>query len=181
MQVISTVIPDVLVIEPKVHRDGRGFFVETFNLANFETATGIKRQWVQDNHSRSTKGVLRGLHFQNPKPQGKLVRCSSGAVFDVAVDVRSSSPTFLDWFGVELSEKNHRQLWVPEGFAHGFVVVSDVAEVLYKTTDYFHPQHDRGVRWDDPTIGVEWPLSVTPIVSQKDGLQPTVEAADFYR
>lgn len=181
MQVISTVIPDVLVIEPKVHRDGRGFFVETFNLANFETATGIKREWVQDNHSRSTKGVLRGLHFQNPKPQGKLVRCSSGAVFDVAVDVRSSSPTFLDWFGVELSEKNHRQLWVPEGFAHGFVVVSDVAEVLYKTTDYFHPQHDRGVRWDDPTIGVEWPLSVTPIVSQKDGLQPTVEAADFYR
>lgn len=180
MQVISTPIPDVLVIEPQVHRDGRGFFVETFNLAAFEAGTGVKRHWVQDNHSRSTKGVLRGLHFQNPRPQGKLVRCTAGAVFDVAVDVRRSSPTFLKWFGVELSGDNHRQLWVPEGFAHGFVVLSDVAEVLYKATDYYQPQHDRGVRWDDPAIGVEWPMRVTPVVSDKDGRQPAVDGAELY-
>lgn len=166
----------MLVITPTVFGDDRGFFVETFNEAAFTSETGIERTWVQDNHSRSRQGVLRGLHFQNPQAQGKLVRCSRGAVFDVAVDVRRSSKTFLRWVGIELSESNHTQLWVPEGFAHGFLVLTEVADLQYKTTDYYAPTSDAGIRWDDPDIGIDWPLTGDPIVSAKDADLP--HAAD---
>ena len=150
VKVTPTAIPDVLVIEPKVFGDARGFFLESFNQKAFDEAIGRHVDFVQDNHSRSAKGVLRGLHYQIQQPQGKLVRVVRGAVFDVAVDIRKSSPTFGHWVGVELSEENHKQLWVPEGFAHGFLVLSESADFLYKTTDYYAPAHERAIRWDDP-------------------------------
>ena len=157
MQVISTSIPDVLIIEPKVFGDARGFFMESFNARAFDEAVGRRVEFVQDNHSRSTKGVLRGLHYQMQQPQGKLVRVARGAVFDVAVDIRKSSATFGQWVGVELTEDNHRQLWVPAGFAHGFLVLSDSADFLYKTTDYYAPAHERCIVWNDASLGINGP------------------------
>ena len=168
MKVIATAIPEVLIIEPKVFGDARGFFYESFNQQAFNDATCTDHQFVQDNHSRSTQGVLRGLHYQVQQPQGKLVRAVRGSVFDVAVDIRKSSPTFGQWVGVELSEDNHRQLWVPPGFAHGFVVLSESADFLYKTTDYYAPAHERCIVWNDPAIGIEWPVSAAPSLSAKD-------------
>ncbi|MDX3877399.1 dTDP-4-dehydrorhamnose 3,5-epimerase [Achromobacter denitrificans] len=169
MNVIEQAIPEVVIFEPRVFGDARGFFFESFNKKVFEEATGIQRDFVQDNHSRSSKGVLRGLHYQIRQAQGKLVRVSEGAVFDVAVDIRQTSPTFGQWVGAVLSAENKRQMWVPEGFAHGFLVLSDHAEFLYKTTDYYAPQHERCVRWDDPAIGIDWPLQgSTPVMSEKD-------------
>lgn len=168
MQAIPTAIPDVMLIEPRVFGDARGFFFESYNEHTFAEATGLRLNFVQDNHSRSTKGVLRGLHYQIRQPQGKLVRVVRGSVFDVAVDVRKSSPTFGQWVGVELSESNHRQLWVPAGFAHGFLVTSDSADFLYKTTDYYAPEHERCIAWNDPGVGVVWPLEGAPQLSAKD-------------
>ncbi|MGK2915723.1 MAG: dTDP-4-dehydrorhamnose 3,5-epimerase [Porticoccaceae bacterium] len=168
MILTPTAIADVVIIEPKVFGDARGFFYESFNQRAFRDATGVDTDFVQDNHSRSAKGVLRGLHYQIRQPQGKLVRVVRGAVFDVAVDIRRSSATFGQWVGVELSEDNHRQLWVPAGFAHGFLVLSDSAEFLYKTTDYYAPEHERCIRWDDSDIGIAWPLDGAPLVSAKD-------------
>lgn len=168
MKIIETDIPDVLIIEPKVFGDERGFFYESFNAAAFEAATGIKRQFVQDNHSKSQRGVLRGLHYQIQQPQGKLVRVVAGEVFDVAVDLRRSSPSFGRWVGTRLSAQNQRQLWIPEGFAHGFVVLSESAEFLYKTTDYYAPAHERSLLWNDPQIGIDWPFNEPPQLSQKD-------------
>jgi dTDP-4-dehydrorhamnose 3,5-epimerase len=161
-------IPDVMLIEPEVFGDTRGFFFESFNRRMFEEAIGRDLDFVQDNHSRSARNVLRGLHFQVQQPQGKLVRVAIGSIFDVAVDIRRDSPTFRRWVGVELSAENQRQLWVPEGFAHGFLVTSDSADVLYKATDYYAPEHERSIRWDDPTLGIEWPLDGTPRLSEKD-------------
>jgi dTDP-4-dehydrorhamnose 3,5-epimerase len=165
-----TTIPDVLVIEPKVFGDARGFFYESFNQQAFNEATGLDIQFVQDNHSRSTQGVLRGLHYQLPPfAQGKLVRCTRGAVWDVAVDIRKSSPTFGKWAGVELTEDNHKQFWIPPGFAHGFIVLSDTADFLYKTTAYYAPTHDRCIVWNDPDLAVQWPSTgVAPQLSAKD-------------
>ncbi len=168
MNVVPTNIPDVLILEPKVFGDDRGFFLESYNERVFAELTGIKAQFVQDNHSRSQKGVLRGLHYQIQQPQGKLVRVVNGSVFDVAVDIRKSSATFGHWVGVELSAKNHRQLWVPPGFAHGFVVLSDSADFLYKTTDYYAPEHERCIIWNDPSIGIVWPIDNEPLLSTKD-------------
>jgi dTDP-4-dehydrorhamnose 3,5-epimerase len=168
MKVIPTTIPDVLILEPKVFGDSRGFFMESFNEATFAKVTGLSVSFVQDNHSRSAKGVLRGLHYQIRQPQGKLVRVVKGEVFDVAVDLRRGSPTFGQWAGTHLSEENHRQFWVPAGFAHGFVVLSDSADFLYKTTDYYAPEHERCLLWNDPTVGVDWPLSIPPLLSAKD-------------
>jgi len=168
MKVTPTNIPDVLIIEPKVFGDSRGFFFESFNQQAFNEATGKNLQFVQDNHSRSAKGVLRGLHYQIQQPQGKLVRVTSGAVFDVAVDIRKSSPTFGQWTGVELNAESHRQLWVPAGFAHGFVVISETADFLYKTTDYYAPEFERCIAWNDPAIGINWPVDETPQLSGKD-------------
>ncbi|MFI8742679.1 dTDP-4-dehydrorhamnose 3,5-epimerase [Stutzerimonas zhaodongensis] len=168
MKVIETDIPDVLIVEPKVFGDERGFFYESFNAAAFEAATGLKRQFVQDNHSKSQRGVLRGLHYQIQQPQGKLVRVVAGEVFDVAVDLRRSSPTFGRWVGTRLSADNQRQLWIPEGFAHGFVVLSESAEFLYKTTDYYAPAHERSLLWNDPQIGIDWPFTEPPQLSKKD-------------
>ena len=168
MNVIETGIAGLLVLEPKVFGDARGFFMESFNARTFAEVTGVKADFVQDNHSRSQKGVLRGLHYQVQQPQGKLVRVAQGRVFDVAVDLRRSSPTFGRWYGVELSGENHRQFWVPAGFAHGFYVLSDSADFLYKTTDYYAPQHERSLAWNDPTVGVQWPLDGEPLLSAKD-------------
>ena len=169
MNVISTSLPGVLIIEPKVFGDARGFFFESFNQQRFNEATGTNFNFVQDNHSRSAKGVLRGLHYQIQKPQGKLVRVARGTVFDVAVDLRKSSPHFGQWVGVELSEDNQRQLWVPPGFGHGFVVTSNSADFLYKTTDYYAPAYERCVAWNDPAIGIEWPdIGIAPLLSTKD-------------
>ena len=169
MKVIPTSIPDVLIIEPKVFGDARGFFFESFNQRAFNEAVGQDVQFVQDNHSRSGKGVLRGLHYQVQNAQGKLVRVARGRVFDVAVDVRKGSPTFGQWAGVELSEDNQRQFWVPAGFAHGFVVLSDTADFLYKTTDYYAPAHERCIAWNDPTLAIAWPeMGMAPILSAKD-------------
>ena len=168
MNVIETGIPGLLVLEPKVFGDARGFFMESFNARTFADLTGVKTDFVQDNHSRSGRGVLRGLHYQVQQPQGKLVRVAQGRVFDVAVDLRRSSPTFGRWYGVELSGENHRQFWVPAGFAHGFYVLSDSADFLYKTTDYYAPQHERSLAWNDPTVGVQWPLEGEPLLSAKD-------------
>ncbi|MCZ8253459.1 MAG: dTDP-4-dehydrorhamnose 3,5-epimerase [Hylemonella sp.] len=169
MQIVPTAIPEVLIIEPKVFGDARGFFFESYNARAFAQATGLDLNFVQDNHSRSARGVLRGLHYQLKQAQGKLVRVVRGSVFDVAVDVRRSSPTFGRWVGVELSESNHRQLWVPAGFAHGFLVTSESAEFLYKTTDYYAPEHERCIAWNDPAIGIEWPLDGgAPALSAKD-------------
>ena len=168
MKVTPTAIPEVLIIEPKVFGDARGFFYESFNQKVFNEATGLSLNFVQDNHSRSAQGVLRGLHYQIQQPQGKLVRVVRGAVFDVAVDIRKASPTFGKWVGVELSEDNHRQLWVPPGFAHGFVVLSESADFLYKTTDYYAPEFERCIAWNDPAIGIGWPYEGIPLLSGKD-------------
>jgi dTDP-4-dehydrorhamnose 3,5-epimerase len=169
MKITPTAIPEVLIIEPQVFGDARGFFLESFNQRSFDEAVGRTIRFVQDNHSRSRRGVLRGLHYQICQPQGKLVRVVSGTVYDVAVDVRRGSSTFGRWVGVELSADNFRQLWVPEGFAHGFVVLSDSADFLYKTTDYYAPSHERCVQWDDADIGIEWPdPGCPPALSVKD-------------
>ncbi|MBP7453979.1 MAG: dTDP-4-dehydrorhamnose 3,5-epimerase [Ottowia sp.] len=173
MQATPLAIADVMLIEPKVFGDSRGFFYESFNQQAFDQATGVHLPFVQDNHSRSRRGVLRGLHYQlPPKAQGKLVRVVRGAVFDVAVDIRRDSPTYGQWVGVELSEENHRQLWIPPGLAHGFVVLSETADFLYKTTDTYSPAHERSIRWDDPAIGIDWPLAAhgisEPLLSDKD-------------
>ena len=168
MQVVQTAIPDLLILEPKVFGDDRGFFFESFNQQTFQNLTGVKANFVQDNHSKSAANVLRGLHYQIEQAQGKLVRVTSGEVFDVAVDIRRQSATFGKWVGVLLSAESKRQLWVPPGFAHGFVVLKDNTEFLYKTTDYYAPQHERCIRWDDPSIGVEWPITQAPTLSGKD-------------
>jgi len=168
VKVTPTAIPDVLVIEPKVFGDARGFFFESFNGKAFDEAVGRHVEFVQDNHSRSAKGVLRGLHYQVTQPQGKLVRVCAGEIFDVAVDVRRTSPTFGRWVGVVLSAENKRQMWIPEGFAHGFLTLSDSADVLYKATDYYAPRYERCIRWDDPAVGITWPGGMTPLLSAKD-------------
>lgn len=170
-QVTTTPIEGVLVLEPKVFGDARGFFFESFNARDFELATGLKKNFVQDNHSKSSKGVLRGLHYQVQHAQGKLVRVTSGSVFDVAVDIRADSKTFGQWFGLELSDENKRQLWIPEGLAHGFLVTSESAEFLYKTTDYYHPEYERSLLWNDPAINIHWPihaLDAPPLLAKKD-------------
>jgi dTDP-4-dehydrorhamnose 3,5-epimerase len=179
MKVIPTAIPDVLIIEPKVFGDERGFFFESFNQANFETAINRQVNFVQDNHSRSAKNVLRGLHYQIQQPQGKLVRVVQGEVFDVAVDIRKSSPTFGKWVGEVLSADNKKQLWVPEGFAHGFVVLSETAEFLYKTTDYYAPEFERSIIWNDPAIGIQWPIKGEPALSAKDQLGKSFATAEY--
>jgi dTDP-4-dehydrorhamnose 3,5-epimerase len=170
MKVITTAIPDVLILEPTVFGDERGFFYESFNERRFVEINDSTRKarFVQDNHSKSAKNVLRGLHYQIRQPQGKLVRVVSGEVFDVAVDIRKSSPSFGRWVGVKLSADNKRQLWIPEGFAHGFIVTSESAEFLYKTTDYWAPEHERCIVWNDPSIGIEWPIDAAPLLSAKD-------------
>ncbi len=180
MKVVETSIPDVLIIEPKVFGDERGFFYESFNAAAFEAATGLKRQFVQDNHSKSQRGVLRGLHYQIQHPQGKLVRVVAGEVFDVAVDLRKSSPSFGRWFGTHLSAQNQRQLWIPEGFAHGFVVLSESAEFLYKTTDYYAPEHERSLLWNDPELGIQWPFDEAPQLSAKDQAGKLLRDAELF-
>ena len=179
MKITPTAIPDVLILEPKVFGDARGFFMESFNQEAFDEAIGYHVDFVQDNHSRSTQGVLRGLHYQIRQPQGKLVRCVRGAVFDVAVDIRKSSSTFGQWVGAELTEDNHRQLWVPAGFAHGFLVLSDAADFLYKTTNYYAPTHERCILWSDPDLAIDWPLSTT-MVSDKDRMGALLRNADVF-
>ncbi|MCA2505647.1 MAG: dTDP-4-dehydrorhamnose 3,5-epimerase [Microcystis sp. M54BS1] len=168
MKVIPTEIPDVLIIEPQVYGDDRGFFLESFNQKDFREKTGVNTTFVQDNHSMSLKNVLRGLHYQIPNPQGKLVRVVSGSVFDVAVDARQSSPTFGQWVSCVLSAENKRIFWVPEGFAHGFLVLSERAEFLYKTTNYYYPQYEKTILWNDADLGIDWPLEIPPILSPKD-------------
>jgi len=168
MKVIPTEIPDVLINEPKVYGDDRGFFLESFNQKDFREKTGVNTTFVQDNHSMSLKNVLRGLHYQIPNPQGKLVRVVSGSVFDVAVDARKSSPTFGQWVSCVLSAENKRIFWVPEGFAHGFLVLSDRAEFLYKTTNYYYPKYEKTISWNDADLGIDWPLETPPILSPKD-------------
>lgn len=179
MNVIPTVIPEVLIIEPKVFNDERGFFYESYNQRAFRQATGLDVHFVQDNHSRSAKGVLRGLHYQIQQPQGKLVRCTLGEVFDVAVDLRKGSQSFGQWVGEILSSENRRMLWIPEGFAHGFLVISEVAEFLYKTTDYYAPAYERCILWNDPDLGVEWPLGEAPILSAKDAVGTLFRETEF--
>jgi dTDP-4-dehydrorhamnose 3,5-epimerase len=180
MNVIQTTIPDLLVLEPKLFGDARGFFFESFNAATFQKITGLNVTFVQDNHSRSAKNVLRGLHYQIQQPQGKLVRVVRGAVFDVTVDIRKSSRTFGQWFGTELSEANHRQLWVPIGFAHGFVVLTESADFLYKTTDFYAPAYERCILWNDPDIGVRWPTNGTPLLSAKDQAGLRLHQAELF-
>jgi len=179
VNVTATTLPGVLLLEPRVYTDDRGFFFESWNARVFAGA-GIDVAFVQDNHSRSSKGVLRGLHYQLNEPQGKLVRVVSGAVFDVAVDLRQSSPHFGQWVGYELSAENQRMMWIPPGFGHGFLVLSDSADFLYKTTAYYASQWDRGIRWDDPQIGVQWPLEATPTLSIKDQALPFIKDAEVY-
>ena len=180
MQATPLAIPDVLLIEPKVFGDARGFFYESFNQQAFNEATGTDFQFVQDNHSRSSRGVLRGLHYQVQQPQGKLVRVVQGAVFDVAVDIRKRSSTFGKWVGMELSADNHRQLWVPPGFAHGFLVLSEAAEFLYKTTDYYAPEYERCIAWNDPDLAIAWPgVGMAPLLSGKDQLGKSLVQADL--
>jgi dTDP-4-dehydrorhamnose 3,5-epimerase len=180
MKTFPTVIRDVLIIEPEIYGDSRGFFFESFNQAAFNALTKTNYVFVQDNHSRSAKGVLRGLHYQLGQPQGKLVRVARGSVFDVAVDIRRESPTFGKWAGVELSENNNRQLWVPPGLAHGFLVLSESADFLYKTTDYYAPASERCIVWDDPMLAVDWPLDgIAPTLSAKDAAGALFESADF--
>jgi dTDP-4-dehydrorhamnose 3,5-epimerase len=175
--VTPTSLPEVLILEPKVFGDSRGFFFESFNARDFAQCTGLDVQFVQDNHSKSAKGVLRGLHYQIEHAQGKLVRVTQGEVFDVAVDLRRSSPTFGKWEGVVLSADNKRQLWIPPGFAHGFLVTSDSAEFLYKTTDYYHPEFECSLLWNDPTVGVQWPLDGPPQLAAKDEVGKPLTAA----
>ncbi|MBI1285118.1 MAG: dTDP-4-dehydrorhamnose 3,5-epimerase [Thiobacillus sp.] len=179
MKVIKTPLPGVLLLEPRIFGDARGFFLESWNRRTFADL-GLAPDFVQDNHSRSAKGVLRGLHYQLNDPQGKLVRVVTGAVFDVAVDLRRSSAHFGQWVGYELSADNQRMMWVPPGFGHGFMVLSDVADFLYKTTAYYAPQWDRGIRWDDPEIGVQWPLEAAPTLSDKDQALPLLKDAEVY-
>lgn len=180
MKAIPTSLPEVLILEPKVFGDERGFFYESFNQKKFAELTGFDGQFVQDNHSLSAKNVLRGLHYQIRQAQGKLVRVISGEVFDVAVDLRKGSPHFGRWTGVVLSAANKRQLWIPPGFAHGFVVTSDSAEFLYKTTDYWAPEHERCLRWDDPALAIDWPLSGAPVMAAKDMQGCTLAEAEVY-
>jgi dTDP-4-dehydrorhamnose 3,5-epimerase len=180
MQSVATAIPDLVILEPKVFGDERGFFYESFNARRFTELTAVATEFVQDNHSKSARGVLRGLHYQIRQPQGKLVRVVEGEVFDVAVDVRKSSPTFGKWVGVHLSAENRRQLWLPVGFAHGFVVLSESAKFLYKTTDYWAPEHERSILWNDPAIGIEWPFAGAPTLSAKDKVgKPLADAEVF--
>lgn len=178
--VTPTALPEVLILEPRVFGDARGFFFESFNQRDFAQATGLDVEFVQDNHSRSVKGVLRGLHYQIQHPQGKLVRVTQGEVFDVVVDLRRDSPNFGKWDGVLLSADNKRQLWVPPGFAHGFVVTSDTAEFLYKTTDYWYPEHERSLLWNDPAVGVRWPLTGEPQLAAKDAAAKTLAEAEVF-
>lgn len=180
MKAIPTAIPDVLIIEPKVFGDERGFFFESFNAKAFEQATGLKREFVQDNHSKSAKNVLRGLHYQIQRPQGKLVRVVQGEVFDVAVDIRKYSPTFGQHVAVQLSAENKRMLWIPEGFAHGFVVLSETAEFLYKTTDYWAPEFERCIAWNDKTFEIAWPIEGSPGISAKDALGVNFVTAEVF-
>ncbi|TAE56875.1 MAG: dTDP-4-dehydrorhamnose 3,5-epimerase [Nostocales cyanobacterium] len=181
MNVINTEIPDVLLIEPKVFGDERGFFYESFNTRSFVEKTGISYSFVQDNHSRSSKNVLRGLHYQIQQPQGKLVRVVVGEVFDVAVDLRKQSTTFGKWVGVNLSAENKHQLWIPPGFAHGFLVLSEYAEFLYKTTDYYAPEYDRTILWNDPDLGIAWPLDGEPVLASKDKIGQFFSEAEVYQ
>jgi dTDP-4-dehydrorhamnose 3,5-epimerase len=180
MNIIATGIPEVLIIEPKVFGDERGFFFESYNQRQWEEKTGLMTRFVQDNHSRSAKGVLRGLHYQIRQPQGKLVRCVLGEVFDVAVDLRKKSPTFGKWVGALLSAENKLQMWVPEGFAHGFLVLSEAAEFLYKTTDYYAPEYERSIIWNDPELGIDWPLEGVPVLSGKDAEAPLFSKAEYF-
>ena len=177
MNIIKTSIPDLLIIKPRVFADSRGFFLETFQLKRYQE-TGIAGPFVQDNHSRSNRGVLRGLHFQIKNPQGKLVYVSRGEVFDVAVDIRNDSKTFGHWFGTLLSDENHLQMWIPPGFAHGFCVVSETADFTYKCTEYYHPEDECGIIWNDPDLGIKWPFSC-PIVSEKDAVNPKLKALNM--
>lgn len=180
MKAARTAIPEVLVLEPKIFGDERGFFLEPYNRRMFREATGLEVEFVQDNHSRSRRGVLRGLHYQIRQPQGKLVRALSGRIFDVAVDLRRSSPSFGKWIGMELDAESMRMLWIPPGFAHGFLVLSDTADVFYKTTDYYAPQHERTLRWDDAQLAVAWPLAGEPTLSDKDRRGASLAEADAY-
>ena len=180
MKIAATNLTDIFVLEPAVHGDERGFFFESFNQKRFEEAVGRKTQFVQDNHSRSVKGVLRGLHYQIRQPQGKLIRALQGEIFDVAVDLRRHSATFGKWSGTVLSAENKKQMWVPEGFAHGFVVMSEMAEILYKVTDYYAPQHERSLLWNDAAIAIAWPLDGTPILSVKDRVGAPLAQAEVF-
>jgi dTDP-4-dehydrorhamnose 3,5-epimerase len=180
MNVIATPLEGLVLLEPKVFGDARGFFLESFNKRLFAELTGYRGDFVQDNHSRSQRGVLRGLHYQIRQPQGKLVRVVSGAVFDVAVDVRRSSKTFGSWYGTELSAQNKRMAWIPPGFAHGFLVLSETADFLYKTTDYWAPEHERSIAWNDPAIGIEWPLQGEPQLSAKDKVGTPLSEAEVF-
>jgi dTDP-4-dehydrorhamnose 3,5-epimerase len=180
MQVIRTAIPDVLIFEPKVFGDARGFFFESYNQRSFQDAIGWTPAFVQDNHSGSTRGVLRGLHYQIQQPQGKLVRVTAGEVYDVAVDLRRSAPTFGRWVGTNLSSANRRQMWVPPGFAHGFLVLSEFAEFLYKTTDFYAPEHERCIAWNDPDLAIDWPLMDAPTLSAKDALGKSLREAELF-
>ncbi len=176
-----TALPEVLLLEPKVFGDARGFFFESYNRRDFAAATGVDPEFVQDNHSRSARDVLRGLHYQLHRPQGKLVRVVSGCVWDVVVDMRRSSPRFGQWAGVELSAENRRQLWIPAGFAHGFLTLSEQAEFLYKTTDYWFAEHERSLRWDEPSLGIDWPLAGrTPVLAPKDAAAPALADAECF-
>jgi dTDP-4-dehydrorhamnose 3,5-epimerase len=179
MNVVKTGIEGLLIVEPRVYGDERGFFFESFNERAFAGATGLKAHFVQDNHSRSARNVLRGLHYQVRQPQGKLVRVAAGEVFDVAVDVRRGSPTFGKWLGEHLSERNRRMLWIPPGFAHGFLVLSEYTDFLYKTTDYYAPEHERTIRWNDPDLAIGWPLAGAPTLSAKDAAAPRFRDAEL--
>ena len=180
MEVSSTPLPGVLIVKPRKFGDDRGFFFESFNQRVFQESTGITSKFVQDNHSKSGRGVLRGLHYQLGKPQGKLVRVIEGAIYDVAVDIRRGSPTFGEWFGIELSAENDLQLWIPPDFAHGFLVTSEVAQVLYKTTDYYSPTHERSILWSDPALCIDWPdVGASVVLSQKDEIASALETAEL--
>ena len=180
MRIERTAIPEVLILEPQVFGDARGFFFESFNQLRWQEETGLQTVFVQENHSRSVRNVLRGLHYQIQQPQGKLVRVISGEVFDVAVDLRRSSPTFGAWTGIHLSAENKKQFWVPEGFGHGFVVLSEAAEFLYLTTNYYAPEHERSIIWNDADLGIDWPVTGEPILSAKDQAAPSFRDADLY-
>jgi len=180
MKATETKLKGVFLLEPKVHGDARGFFMESYNERDFRAALGFAPAFVQDNHSRSVKGVLRGMHYQIGRPQGKLVRVAKGCVFDVAVDLRKSSPTLGKWTGAELSDGNHRQIWIPPGFAHGFCVLSDTADFLYKTTDYYAPEQERCLLWNDPAVGIEWPIDFAPLLSEKDKRGLSLDQAEVF-
>jgi dTDP-4-dehydrorhamnose 3,5-epimerase len=180
MKILPSSVPEVLVLEPLVYGDPRGFFYESFNQREFREISGLDVQFVQDNHSRSARGVLRGLHYQLQQTQGKLVRVTRGSVFDVAVDIRRSSPSFGKWVGEELSEENRRQMWVPPGFAHGFIVLSEFADFLYKTSDYYAPEYERSIAWDDPDLAIAWPEGLTPVLSARDRAAVSFKKAELF-